>query len=359
MKKIFALLLIITTLFAILVSCSHDEIPYTEPTEVVENEIIKTYDGEYAPMQIIHTGDTYYALFGKFNGDTLSLTAEANPLGETVAYRTEGDVWSFSAEGNYAVWCEKSEERCAYKYYSSVSGEVGDIFLADITLGYQCSNIGIYGDFAYYTYIDYAKERASVMRAELSRGVKTELYTFDYKGELSIMDIVISHGHLVVTGYVSGNLSTVITPLTENPTDTVVTLPSDIAYVYSVGYDAVDGTLALYVLNTDGKERIIYSNTCFENFDVAYTFAEGMHAYKDRILVSSGVISLILHKNRDGYVADNFSYLEYDTRTGTLFGKDNTFWFDIYDGGVYLLSFNTGGEYTDILYSRVKSKDIE
>jgi hypothetical protein len=142
------------------------------------------------------------------------------------------------------------------------------------------------------------------MRAELSTDVKTELYTFDYKGETSIMDVVVSDGCLVVTGYVSDRLSTVITPITDNPEDTVVALPTDIAYVYSVAYLDVE------------EERYYSEPVKYSVLDYAYIKLGYTGTASDNQYLKDMLSSML------DYGADAQKYFNYNT--------DNALFFRIY-----------------------------
>jgi hypothetical protein len=349
-KILIVSLLVFTAL--LLSSCGENEIN-NPPAEPLETETLISFDKDLAPMKTVKTDDYYYSLFGEFNSKTFFLSVSESPEIKEIVYESrDADIWYFDAYGDKAVWCEKSEDGNSFKLYDKGSG-VKEIFFSDTSEGYQNSNIAVYKDNAYFSYIDYSRERASVMRYDTKTGKNTELYTFDFNGELSIMNLAVCENKLVVTGYLSEKVSVVISDLDAKSPDITVPL-LDVSYVYAVGYENGTDKIAIYYRAKDGSEYIALSSVSDFKTENIYAFAADCYAYQDSIEMHDGKVNWILQKNETGFVADNFSFLSYNIGSRELYEKKNAFYFTTHENDVYLLSFDKAGEYEKIIYSKYK-----
>ena len=350
-KILIISLLVFVSLF--ITSCGDTEVN-NPPSVPLGSEELISFDKDLAPMKTIKTENAYYSLFGEFNSKNFFISVSEKPdTRQTVYESRDADIWYFDAYGDILAWCEKTDDGNFFKLYDKKSG-AKEIFYADTTEGYQNSNVAVYKNSAYFSYIDYSRERASVMRYDTKTGKNTELYTFDFNGETSIMNLSVCENKLVVTGYLSGKITVVISNLDTNIPDVTVPLEG-VSYVYAVGYESASDKVALYYRTEGGSEYIALTSAFDNKIENIYEFAPDCYAYQDSIEMHEGKINWILQKNEKGFVADNFSFMSYSLESRELYEKKNTFYFSTFGFDVYLLSFDKSGEYEKIIYSKAEN----
>jgi hypothetical protein len=342
-KKLISLILAFIIFLLTLSSCSSQNESDEGALSVVPKELY-SYNKESYPVMIRETDNGYFAFFGELMGAERSLYFGESYESMEECYSTEGgEVWSFSAGDYIATWCEITEDRRLYSYYDAQKGEGRVFHTATADMGYQCSSVGVYEKSLYYSLIDYDASRASVMRYNTENKKHTELYTFDYTGDTSIMNLSVRDNLLIVSGYISGTVSVVISDLSGKAKDICIPLSEDVLYVYDSDYDEKSATASIYYRSTSQEEHIATVRaTANSSLTTVYTFEENCYASYDEIEIYGGRIVFILRRDREGSPADNHSLIVYSISEKELLHLDKAFSAYSINEGIFALKFNTG-----------------
>lgn len=343
-------LAIITSLSVLCVSgCSHGIQRYTPTAQ----SAITSYECENAPLKTINAGDYWYSIIGEYGKDGYAFSASRSPEEINIIYEAEDSRnWYFEATENYAVWSEDYENYISYKLYTRADNSVTEVFRADETPGFQISNVAIYEDGIYFSYIDYEKETADIVCYDISEETAESVFAADFAKEYSIMNFEIVENYLTATVCINDEIKVVVFELDNQKAPLITDLPEYVFYVYDVSYDYVKSTYALYYRDSDGKEHIGVLNTEENEIKNILTFNENYYAYEDNITCLDGHIYWISQANTSGYIAEHYKLVDYDYIEDVPEEYKHTFYFRLSEEGFYYLSFNNGRDYEKILLSK-------
>ena len=341
MKKIFlrAALSLLLLLSVILTSgCGNTVSVYELTGETAWYE----YPVSKAPIRTVCVGDTWYSLMGVYGGSDFSLSVSGDYSTVNEVYSVCGvGIWFFNADENGAVWCEMSSVGRSFKYYCNSTGEVKEIFYADITEGFQNANIEMYNGGVYFSYIDYENESAFLMRYDIAKDTLEKFYRLEYMGEASCTSFTVEGNVLLASvGSAEKDTKLIKLDLDKAPLCETWDIPSDVAFVYACAYDPMGVCHAIYYRDIKGEEHIGALDAKTLKLRNIFTFGENIYAYEDKVEAYGGHIYWINQANVSGPVGDHYRFIDYNVTDDIVEEYIRTFHFSLSEDGIMLLSFN-------------------
>jgi hypothetical protein len=307
-------------------------------------EILKSYPYKTAPSQTIRT-EKHWVMLNSAYADTdytISFTDDLKTE-KSVYSVSQVSIWYIDANDTGIFWCEKSDDFYTYKLYEFETCEIGEIFRASVSDGFQPQNVGIFLKKAYYCAIDYEMQTVSVLVYDTEAKTSSVYYSEKYMEEkqpylINLKDEYLSFScsrHVIVFDLRSG--------------DTVFesVLPESINYLFCVSYGIINDECALYFADNDSESIGILKKG--ENSILSvFTFAENHYAFHDVIEYRNGHIYWIDQANVSGAVSDHYRFIDYDVKKRKPTETYRTFDFCFAGNDMFILRFNKSGDYTHI-----------
>lgn len=343
MKKLIAISLLLTLVLSLAGCNSH--IPQGDPgTKLASFPTDSNY-----PVKLVKTDSYWVSLVGRYGSSSSSISVSDTAQDLHTVYSAEDvTVWFMDADDEYVIWSELSEEFYTYKVHSIAAGTTETIFQTTANDVMQLRNVSLHNGFAYYAYMDYSAQQAHVFRYDLQKKSAEPIFSPKWEGDKSVMSFAVQDGLLSIA------VPEGITVLDLNSGETVYKnlLPTDIHYVFSVSYDAVNKTCALYYADSDSEDIGIMKQGDATIRSI-YTFGSNQYAYQDQIQCLNGRIYWISQFNASGNVTEHYSLVEYDYLSDLPNETQRTLNFYVDEHGEYLLRFDRSGEFHNIdLYQR-------
>lgn len=340
MKKILlrTVVLLLVLLSVLLASaCGNTVTVY----ELTGDAVWYEYPVSNAPVHTVCAGDTWYSLIGLYGSSDFSLSVSDNYAATKEVYSVCGvGIWFFDADENGAVWCEMSAEGRSFKYYNKSTGEVKEIFYADIPRGFQNANVGMYNGGIYFAHIDYENKSAFLMRYDIAKDTVEKFHRLEYIGETSCTSFTVS-GNVLLASVGSQNDTKLIKLDLDNGSYCETwDISSNVAFVYACAYDPMGVSHAIYYRDSKGNEHIGALDAKTLKLKSIFTFGENIYAYQDRVEAYGGHIYWINQANVSGVVSDHYRFIDYNAKDDIVDEYVRTFGFSVVDDGIMLLSFN-------------------
>lgn len=335
MKKI--LLCILVAVLLLLSSCSVF-VQQRQP------ETLNSYPKETAPSQIIKTENRWVMLNNAYENPDYTISVGEDFDNTNSVYSTKNvSIWYIDANENGVVWCEKSTEFYSYKTYAFNTQTVEIISQIPVGDDFQPQNVGIYLGSVYFCFIDYEQQEVRAMVYDLESKETSIALKAPFKEENQPYSINLEDEFLsfVCSEYVK------VIDLKNDKAVFESDLPQTVQHVFTVSYDSINDTCALYY--TDGKsEDIGILKEGEDNISSVFTFATNHYAYHDTIQCSDGHIYWIDQANVSGNISDHYTLVDYNYLENKPTETDKTFEFYLDKGVLYSLRFNKSRNYTDI-----------
>ena len=347
MKKLFCAVCFLLVLAFVFCSCGEKSKLY----EINGENAWYAYPVENAPVKAVNAGEKWYLLKGIYLGTSFTLAVGSDYLNTKDVYAASGvDIWFFEANERLAAWSEIGGEGTKFMVYNAESGKAEQVFSVSTEAGFAPANVGVWGESVYFAHIDYAAEKAAVMRYDLDSGALSCALELEYRGESSCTSLSVDGGVLLVSAGGEGKAELIRADLASGKRESIP-LASGVEFVYGCAYDAENGGYALYYRDGEG-EYIGTVNAKNGKVKIIATFPENVYAYRDTLELYGGHLYWVQQINASGNVAEHYKFIDYDIGEGTSDEYLRTFSFTLASDGVTLLSFNTW-EYSAIYLTEI------
>jgi hypothetical protein len=307
-------------------------------------EVIKSYEKDAAPLQVIKTNDQWVMLNGIYGGQNYSISVSRDLESANSIYSVNDvSIWYFEANDAGIVWCEKSSDFYTYKVYTFESQTVETFFQTTTDVAFQPQNVGIYLNAAYCCTIDYEQQIVRVLAYDLVSKTTTDVYTTAFQEKDQPYSINLDNDHLSFV--CSGQVKVFHLPNMDVVFESA--LPDATEHVFSVSYDVQNDTCALYYADNDSEDIGILKEGD-QIIRSVFTFSQHYYAYQDKIECADGHIYWIAQANVSGNIADHYTFVDYNYLDHKPTETERTFSFYRDGSNLYMLRFNNNNNYTHI-----------
>ena len=339
MKKIscFALLSLLTVALLVLSGCSLFS-PQNQP------EILKTYPNDVAPSQAVKTESRWVMLHSTYGDSNYSISVgESLDSAKDIYSTCDVSIWYFEANENAIVWCESSSEFYTYKTYTFETQELETVFQLAKNDKYQPQNIGIHLNTVYYSTIDYESQEVRVIAYDITTKIRTDIIKAEFDETKQPYSINIENEYL---SFACSDRVKVL-DLRDDEVVFESSLPETVKYVFTVSYDSINDTCALYYAD-ENSEDIGILKEGDSSIASVFTFSKNRYAYQDKIECYDGHIYWIAQANVSGNITDHYRLIDYNYLEHKPIETKRTFNYYRFEDTVYILRFNKGGKFTHI-----------
>ena len=294
-------------------------------------------DKNKLPSLMAVSDGSYYILTCMYGDDQYRLSVSDKVEELNFVYDVkDASIWYLYAEGDYAAWVERYDDRYEYKVYDKGTNEVLSIDIVKCSEEEQQNmQMGIYGGKLYYSTIDYTGENISLKRYDI-RGKKTEIVREAALPENISTALEVKDG--VMTAYLEEDRLCCID--LKSGEETSVKIPGEMDSVYAVSYDRETGLYALYYSEKGSETEDIGTFIPGDRrIKSIYTLRGSVYAYRDAITVDKGHLFWVTQINASGNIVDHYTLADYSCKEDKVEEYPGTFGFALTGDALYKLSF--------------------